>query len=203
MAFTIIKRQGILIPVEMDNMVTLPCSRKIERSRGGTGGGGWGVKNQKLVSISKEIQDFALLSAPRVHNYYRASTRVPEYRNTQGNQDFKRLKQWKLKPQLFRKICKDQGTLDITLFALRVSHQLSQCIDPLDKGLDALKINWNQIYSQVFPQFALIGKVLWKLSQNQFSIIIITPTQQIQSCFPGLLCISVKALLLVPEKENL
>ena len=78
MSFTIIKKQGILIHVEMDNMVTLSYSRKIGRSRGG-------VKNQKLVSISKEIWDFALLSTPRVHNYYRVSTRVPEYRNTQGN----------------------------------------------------------------------------------------------------------------------
>ena len=56
----------------------------------------------------------------------------------------------------------------------------------------------------LFPPFALIGRVLQKVNQDQRLILIITPAWPGQLCFPGLLKMSMKnPLLLTPLKDLL
>ena len=53
-----------------------------------------------------------------------------------------------------------------------------------------------------FPPFALIGRVLLEVYQNQASVILTTPVWQTQVWLSGLHLMSVKTLLLLPETKN-
>ena len=52
-----------------------------------------------------------------------------------------------------------------------------------------------------FPLFALMGRVLRQVQQDQSSMILITPAWELQSRFPGLLRVSVRTALLLPETD--
>ena len=95
--------------------------------------------------------------------------------------------EWKLNSTIFMKLCQIRGAPEMVLFTSRVSHQLPQhmsCkIDPFSQGGDAF---------QIFPPFALMGRVLQKVNQDQCLMLIITPAWPSQPWFPGLLKMSVK-----------
>ena len=64
----------------------------------------------------------------------------------------------------------------------------------------------NQLESNLhmrFPSFALIGRVLQKVQQDQTLMITITPAWQTQTWFQRLLQKSVKNPLLLPQKQDL
>ena len=83
------------------------------------------------------------------------------------------------KPNNLHEIVSDKGTLEMDLFASRVSHQLPQYIswkiDPFSQGRDPFQMSWAHKFVYAFPLFALIGRVLQKVNQDQCLILIITP----------------------------
>ena len=114
---------------------------------------------------------------------------------------------WKLNPFLFQNICYRWGTLDLNLFASRVSHPvpayLSCKLDPYSKGRDAFHISWTHRQSYAFPPFFLIGLVLNKVEIDQATLISITPMWHARSWYPQLLQISMKDPLFLPKTPNL
>ena len=97
-----------------------------------------------------------------------------ESRQTSGSSN------WKLNPTIFMKLCQIRGTPEMDLFASMVSHQLPQYIswkiDPFSQGRDAfLQISWAHSFAYAFPPFALIGRLLQKVNQDQCLMFIITP----------------------------
>ena len=105
------------------------------------------------------------------------------------------------------KLCQIRGTPEMDLFASKLSPQLPHYIswktDPFSQGRDAFQISWAHKFVYAFPRFALIGRVLQKVNQNQFLMLITTPALPNQSWFPGLLKISVKNPLLLPALKYL
>ena len=93
------------------------------------------------------------------------------------------------------------------LFVWRVSHQLphyiSWKIDPFSQGRDAFQISWAHKFVYAFLPFALIGRDLQKVNQDQCLMLIITPAWPGQPWFPGLLKTSVKNPLLFPALKDL
>ena len=63
--------------------------------------------------------------------------------------------------------CKALGTLDIDLFASRMSNQLPMYIswkqDPFSRGIDAFHQSWRTLRGYAFPPFCHIGKGLRKV----------------------------------------
>ena len=115
--------------------------------------------------------------------------------------------EWKLNSTIFMKLCQIRGTPEMDLFALRISHQLPQYIswkiDPFSQGRDTFQISWAHKFVYSFPPFALIGRVLQKVNQDQRLMLIITPAWPGQLCFPGLLKMSMKNPLLLPPLKDL
>ena len=91
---------------------------------------------------------------------------------------------------------------------LRLSNQLQSYYslnpDPDSLGTDALQQKWYLKSPYVFPPFALIHKVLKKVEGEKLpSLIIVTPTWQIQSWYSELLRLSVRNPIILLVKEDL
>ena len=63
------------------------------------------------------------------------------------------------------------------------SYYMSWKPDPFGMGENTFQLNWRQKFSNAFLTFALIGRVLRKLPQDQGTRILITPEWQGQSWF--------------------
>ena len=192
--FTLKERDAISVHICMDNMTALSHLMKMG-----------GYKNQELTSISKEIWQY--LMKPKVvitAKYLPGSMNVEADRGSRQTRD---LSEWKLNPTTFMKLCQLRGTAEVDLFASRVSHQLpyytSWKTDPFSPGRDAFQISWAHKFVYAFPPFALIGRVLQKVNQNQCLMFIITPAWPGQPWFPGFLKMSVKNPLLLPALKDL
>ena len=133
---------------------------------------------------------------------------LPGMMNLETNRESRNLKdtsEWKMCTEAFKNICQARRTPDIDLFVSIISHQflqyLSWKLNPFSRGQDAVQINWSQTSS--FPLIALIGRALRKVQQYQALVMIITPAWQTQAWLPGLLQISVKNSLQLPQKKGL
>ena len=194
MSFTLKERDAISVHIRMDNMTALSYLMKM----GGT-------KNQELTAISKEIWQYLLKRKITITaEYLPGSMNVEADRESRQTRDSS---EWKLNPTIFMKLCQIRGTPEVDLFASRVSHQLphyiSWKIDPFSQGRDAFQISWAHKFVYAFPPFALIGRILQKVNQDQCLMLIITPAWPGQPWFPGLLKMSVKNPLLLPALKDL
>ena len=165
-SFTLKERDAISVHICMDNMTALSYLMKMES-----------YKNQELTAISKEIWQY--LMKPKVvitTKYLPGPMNVEADRESRQTRD---LSEWKLNPTTFMKLCQIRGTPEVDLFPSRVSHQLpyytSWKIDPFSQGRDAFQISWAHKFVYAFPPFALIGRVLQKVNQDQCLMLIITP----------------------------
>ena len=190
MPFTLKERDAISVHIRMDIMRSMSYVMKM----GGT-------KNQELTAISKEIWQYLLKRKITITaEYLRGLMNVKadrESRQTRGSSE------WKLNPTIFMKLCQIRE-LQRWIW---VSHQLPQYIswkiDPFSQGRDTFQISWAHKFVYSFPPFALIGRVLQKVNQDQRLMLIITPAWPGQLCFPGLLKMSMKNPLLLPPLKDL
>ena len=194
MSLTLKERDAISVHIRMNNMAALSYLMKM----GGT-------KNQELTAISKEIWQYLLKRKITITaEYLPGSMNVEADRESRQTRDSS---EWKLNPTIFMKLCQIRGTPEVDLFASRVSHQLphyiSWKIDPFSQGRDAFQISWAHKFVYAFPPFALIGRILQKVNQDQCLMLIITPAWPGQPWFPGLLKMYVKNPLLLPALKDL
>ena len=104
--------------------------------------------------------------------------------------------EWKLNEKIFNKLLKRFGfTPDIDLFATRINTQLENFAsfqpDPDAAYINSFTLDWGNFkYIYCFPPFAIIGKVVRKMIEDQAEGILITPNWQTQYWYPLLLEIS-------------
>ena len=107
-----------------------------------------------------------------------------------------------LNREIFQKLCSNLGKTDVDLFASRLSKQLKKHVswktDPFSMGRDAFQISWSQGFSQVFPPFSLINKVLAKVQREKATLILLTPVCQTQGWFPKLSKMSIQNVIVLP-----
>ena len=109
---------------------------------------------------------------------------------------------WKLNSNLFQAILRTWGSLEIDLFASRLTFQLPRFASwkphPRAIQTDAFTMNWQKIRGYAFPPFALIGRCLQQvMSQKVEQLILISPVWPAQPWYPLLLqlCIELPILL--------
>ena len=123
--------------------------------------------------------NLAITFETKDHHYCQIITRVTECTGRQGIQANHGFKQMETKSNNLHEIASDKGNSRDDLFASRVLHQLphyiSWKIDPFSQGRDAFQISWAHKFVYAFPRFALIGRVLQKVNQDQCLMLIITP----------------------------
>ena len=76
-------------------------------------------------------------------------------------------------------------------------------INLFSQGRDTFQIFWAHKFVYASPPFKIIGRVLQKVNQDQFLMLIITSEWTGIPWFPGLLKMSVKNPLLLPALKNL
>ena len=86
---------------------------------------------------------------------------------------------------MFAKICQKLGTPSIDLFASRMSHQLPVYMarkpDPGSQATNAMYQPWTKMFSYAFPPFSLIPWILSKVRKEATTMILVTPTWQLQA----------------------
>ena len=70
-------------------------------------------------------------------------------------------------------------------------------------AVDALSISWTDQHPYLFPPFALIGKCLQKILQEEVEALLIAPVWQTQIWYPTLLGMLVEKLVLLPNTQNI
>ena len=96
--------------------------------------------------------------------------------------------EWKLHPEVFRKIIDIFMTPNIDMFASRLNHQIQPYVswkpDPNAIFNDAFTLDWSNYKIYAFPPFCLIGKVLTKIEYEESTAILVAPLWHTQAWFP-------------------
>ena len=147
-----------------------------------------------LISLVVKIWDWA-----DERNNWLTAAHIPGKENEEADK-LSRIKEtsmeWKLNESIFQKLISKCGfTPCIDLFATRINTQLPKFAsynpDPEATYINAFTLNWGNFkYVYCFPPFAIIGKVVRKMVEDQAQGIIVTPNWQTQYWYPLLLQIS-------------
>ena len=114
---------------------------------------------------------------------------------------------WKMNLQIFQCLCKILGTLEVDLFASRLSNQIiiytAWRPDPLSQGTDAMQQQWCQKFMYAFSPFFLITRVLHKVMFDQTeNMILITPIWHTQAWYATQFLLMLIAKPILPSKQK-
>jgi hypothetical protein len=115
--------------------------------------------------------------------------------------------EWQLNPQVVWRVCQVWGAPLIDLFASQQNHQFpvfcSRVQDPQAYHVDALTMDWGNMYGYAFPPICLIPLVLDRVVQFGCTVILIAPRWPRRSWYPSLLELSVEIPLLLQVSPDL
>ena len=115
--------------------------------------------------------------------------------------------EWSLHPQVFKQICQKWFTPHVDLFATHLNHKfplhMSPIPDPNAWDIDALNINWMGLTVYAFSPTALIHRVIQKIRQCHFLIIVIAPGWPGMPWFWDLVQLSTEISLQLPVSTTL
>ena len=93
---------------------------------------------------------------------------------------------------------------DVDLFASRINAQLETYVtwrpDPNAVHIDALTLNWTNIYGYAFPPFSLIARVLRKVEEEQTTTLLILPRWPTRPWYPRVMRRLVELPILLPRR---
>ena len=99
------------------------------------------------------------------------------------------------------------GPCQIDLFATCLNHQLDHYVswrpDPFAMATDAFQITWRNYQGYAFPPFALVGKCLQKIHQEESTVVLVAPVWKTQWWYPYLLQLLIDYPLLLPVHPDL
>ena len=185
---------GKLIKIKSDNITALAYVRKM----GGT-------KSSHMNKLAKEIWDWCLERKCQIQTQF-----LPGMENIQADslsRNFKDSSDWMLNPEIFQKIQRKWGPMNVDLFASMWNHQLKRYYSwgnqPDAEGQDALQVSWKNMKAYAFPPFILINKILQKLVWEKATIILITPFWRTANWYGRLVSLSIDHPILLPRTQDL
>lgn len=124
------------------------------------------------------------------------------------SRNFSDSKEWKLKHEIFLRVCSHFFLPDIDLFASRLNYQIQKFVswtyDPEAFATDAFSISWSCIQPYIFPPFRLIGRILNKILDDKVDrVIMIVPLWPTQNWFPLLISALISTPARLPGHRNL
>ena len=127
-----------------------------------------GMTSQKMDGLAAEIWQWCLKN-----NNYLSAAYVKGSENNVADfysRYFNKSSEWMLKQEIFERICSEYFIPDIDLFASSLNCKCNKFVswvpEPQAYFNDAFSISWSDFEPYLFPPFALIGKVLNKLVQD-------------------------------------
>ena len=114
---------------------------------------------------------------------------------------------WKLCPAVFQQIGQRLRTLEVDLFASRLTCQLRQFVswrpDLMAIATDAFTLNWAELKAYAYPLWNLIGWVLAQTRLQQAKLVLVAPVWKAQRWYPVFLEMLVEVPLLIPLRRDL
>ena len=170
--------------------------------------------NRKGGTTSKTLSDLAIQTWLwcMERNLTIHAEHIPGVLNVRADAESRNLhhsSDWRLDPDVFRKLTSKWGSCTIDLFAARHNTQLSRFYsfrpDPEAEAFDALAQNWKGEKPYAFPPFILIGRFLQKLKQDRVKeAILIAPVWPHQVWYPQLIdCLIDHPLILQSDRPLL
>lgn len=163
---------------------------------------GGGIENKELLAISKNIWYYLFKKNMIIFEYLPGCSIYTEW--GRGFRQTRNPSEWKLNSNIFKKLCQIRGTQEKWI----CFHQECQTNFPHTchwKSILLVRVNMlprcprlRSVYA-----FALTGRVLQRLIQDQFSMLIITPVWPGQPWFPVRLKMPVKTPILQLVFEDL
>ena len=145
-----------------------------------------GIKFQHLADLAQNIWRWCEIRKLWIHASYIPSAENAVADSESRSKDWD--KEWKLNHSDYTQICLDLGKPNIDLFASRTNTQCSKFIswkpDPEAWAVDAFTVSWKRLSFYAFPPFALIGRVLQKIINDEAEGILVVPNWPSQPWFP-------------------
>ena len=181
------------IALKLDNM----CAVQYINNQGGT--------IESLDLLTKSIWNWCAL-----RNIHIQASYIPGKDNIIADfqsRNFKDNTEWCLADNAFNQIIQTFGSPDVDLFASRTNYKLQPYVswqpDPNSFAVDAFCLDWAQFkLCYAFPPFALLGKVLHKVINDNADMLLIAPKWRTQFWFPMLHHLLVEEPYKLPEKPD-
>lgn len=113
--------------------------------------------------------------------------------------------EWALYPEIFQKLCQRFGTPEIDLFATRLNKKLDKFVswrpEPGAFIVNAFTMNWQGLYSYMFPPFSLITRCLQKVQLECTDTLLIAPLWPTQPWFAQLMSLLIEIPVLLPKRN--
>ena len=164
-----------------------------------------GTRSRPLALLAAQLWEWCLERKSFV-----IATHVPGRLNVLADRMSRSLvdrSDWRLDPQVFRRINHLWGPLEVDLFATRSSTQLETFFswrpDPFAKATDALVQNWTSLRGFCNPPWALLGRCLQKVLEERATVVLITPLWPSQPWFPLALDLTIDHPRMLPDSPSL
>ena len=112
-----------------------------------------------------------------------------------------------LHPHVFKQICLKWFTPHVDLFSTCLNHKNSLYMSPVPDqnawDIDALNINWSGLTAYAYPPTALLHRVIQKVRQSNYVIIVIAPGWPGMPWFWNLVQLSTEIPLQLPVSRIL
>ena len=148
------------------------------------------------------LSAMAVVSPERDNSFSRVFTGAKNEIADKESQTIQSSAEWMLNAQVFKCIMQVMGLCQIDLFATRLNHQLDYYVswrpDPFAMATDAFQITWRNYQGYAFPPFALVGKCLQKIHQEESTVVLVAPVWETQWWYPYLLQLLIDYSLLLP-----
>ena len=107
--------------------------------------------------------------------------------NLRKFQDFQDSAEWLLEPKTFAYVIHQFGRPETDMFTSRLTKQIpiyaSWFPDPKSSLIDALTIDWNNIFIYAFPPFGIIWRMLQSIQEECQKAVVIFPLWTTRSWF--------------------
>ena len=115
--------------------------------------------------------------------------------------------EWKLAPEIFKRIDTLVGPLTVDLFASRLNNQCSNFMswhpDPNAIAIDAFQHPWEGTNLYAFPPFSVIGMLLQKVAREEATLFAVLPLWPTQPWFNQALAMSFAPPRILPRGPRL
>ena len=124
------------------------------------------------------------------------------------SRNFSDATEWKLKKEIFDRVCKQLFIPDVDLFSSRLNRQLEKFVtwfpEPGSYRTDAFSFSWQNYKPYIFAPFNLIGRVVNKIVTDKVDkALLIVPLWRSQSWFPLLLSNMISFPVRLPHHRDL
>ena len=135
------------------------------------------VKSIPCNDVTRDIWDWAI-----ERQIWISTAHIPGILNIDADEESRERhedNEWKLKPSLFRDICRRFGQPDMDLFASRLNYQMKPFCswkpDPEAAVIDSFTLPWTEFLGYAFPPFSIVSRVIQKIRMEQADIILVVP----------------------------